>query len=141
MNNNAAPRKMLYKTATVVICIAVAIITVIWVVFSIGAVLQLTYQYGWWAVVVLVLFAMWILNIIYFIWALPSLLIHFFKSRNRNLNVAISAIYLSGLLASIATPWFVMDGITVPKCIIATIADVLLIIFYTRKISELFEYE
>ena len=118
----------------------IASTTVIWTVCLIRLLTWFASQYGWWSVIVLILFGMLLLNIAYLILALPSLLIFFIKDRSRNLNLYISLIYSVGLISSLITPWTVIsENINMPNIVIAIILDILMFIFYKRKIFELYE--
>lgn len=141
-HNTSSLFQLLYQIVRVVMCIIIPLITVVWVAFSAGLVSRLAYPYGWWAVAILVVLGMLVLNIVYFIWALPSLLVFFIKNRSKKLNYTISLIYIIGMLAAAVTPWFVINqSINIPQGIVAVTVDVLIVIFYKRKIVELFEPE
>lgn len=120
--------------------IIIASTTVIWTVCLIRLLTWFAYQYGWWSVIALILFGMLLLNIVYLILALPSLLIFFIKERSRKLNLYISLIYSVGLILSLITPWTVISiNINMPNIVIAIILDILMFIFYKRKIFELYK--
>ena len=120
--------------------IIIASTTVIWTVCLIRLLTWFASQYGWWSVIALILFGMLLLNIAYLILALPSLLIFFIKDRSRNLNLYISLIYSVGLISSLITPWTVIsENINMPNIVIAIILDILMFIFYKRKIFELYK--
>lgn len=120
--------------------IIIASTTVIWTVCLIRLLTWFAYQYGWWSVIALILFGMLLLNIVYLILALPSLLIFFIKERSRKLNLYISLIYSVGLILSLITPWTVISiNINIPNIVIAIILDILMFIFYKRKIFELYK--
>ena len=122
------------------VSIIIASTTVIWTVCLIRLLTWFAYQYGWWSVIALILFGMLLLNIVYLILALPSLLIFFIKERSRKLNLYISLIYSVGLILSLITPWTVISiNINIPNIVIAIILDILMFIFYKRKIFELYK--
>ena len=120
--------------------VTVSIITVAWTMLIVGAVSLFAYQYGWWSVGVLIIFGMWMLNILYFVLALPSLLIFFVKNRSRITNNCVAAIYIIGTVLTIIVPWYtITDNFSVSNSITAIITNVVLFIFYKRKIFEVYE--
>ena len=120
--------------------VLVAIITVCWTSIIAGGLSWFVYPYGWWAVLALLLLGMFILNIVYLILALPSLIIFLIKDRSQALNISIVIIYIIGLILSIISPWYTMKGaFSTSSCIIALTFNIVMIIYYKRKCFELFE--